>query len=162
MSDPVLIRPLGETSEAWTCADLMASTDPWITLGRTRDDTFKVVTNARAETFVAQINQQIAGLLVLVQNAPLLGGYIMTLAVAPEYRNRGIGKRLLAFAEELIFRNSPNCFLCVSSFNSNAQRFYEREGYTRIGELTDFIIPGAGEVLMRKTIRAKSEFRKKD
>jgi len=55
-------------------------------------------------------------------------------------------------------RNSPNCFLCVSSFNTNAQRLYARLGYQRIGELTDFIIPGAGEILMRKTLGPKATF----
>jgi ribosomal protein S18 acetylase RimI-like enzyme len=161
MSDDVPIRALASDQVAWTCADLMASTDPWITLQRTRDDTFKVVTNPAAHTFAVDIDGRIAGLVVIAQNVPLLGGYIMTLAVAPAYRNCGIGKRLLAFAEDLIFRDSPNVFLCVSSFNHDAQRFYERLGYERIGELKNFIIEGAGEILMRKTLGPKTQFKKK-
>jgi len=158
VGDEIRIRPLGSDEEAWTCADLMAATDPWITLARTRNDTHKVVTNPSAQTHVAEINGQIVGLVVIATNVPLLGGYVMTLAVHPDRRNHGIGRQLLAFAEQLIFRTSPNVFLCVSSFNADAQRFYERLGYTRIGELTDFIIEGAGEILMRKTIGPKATF----
>ena len=161
MNDDVLIRALRDDSEAQNCADLMASTDPWITLGRTREDTYQVVTNPAAHTFAADIDGRIAAVVVIAQNVPLLGGYIMTLAVAPAYRNCGIGKRLLAFAEDLIFRDSPNVFLCVSSFNHDAQRFYERGGYERIGELKNFIIEGAGEILMRKTLGPKTQFKKK-
>jgi ribosomal protein S18 acetylase RimI-like enzyme len=159
VSDQIRIRPLGGEEEAWACADLMAATDPWITLGRTRDETHQVVTNPIAQTHVAEINDEIVGLLVIATKVPLLGGYVMTLAVHSDHRNRGIGRKLLAFAEDLIFRTSPNVFLCVSSFNTDAQRFYERLGYTRIGELTDFIIAGAGEILMRKTLGPKATFR---
>jgi ribosomal protein S18 acetylase RimI-like enzyme len=161
MSD-VLIRPLRGDDEAWRCADLMASTDPWITLRRTREQTHKVISNPSAQVYVADFAGEIAGLVVFTTNAPLLGGYVMTLAVQPAHRNRGIGRQLLAFAEELVFRDSPNIFLCVSSFNHDAQRFYERLGYQRIGELTDFIIEGAGEILMRKTLGPKATYQKRD
>ena len=54
-------------------------------------------------------------------------------------------------AEEIIFSYSPNVFLCVSSFNKKAKRFYERLGYKRVGILKDFLIKGADEYLLRKT-----------
>jgi ribosomal protein S18 acetylase RimI-like enzyme len=58
---------------------------------------------------------------------------------------------MMRFAEERIFRQSPNVFLCVSSFNRRAQKFYERLGYACVGELTDFLVPGHSEILLRKT-----------
>jgi len=57
----------------------------------------------------------------------------------------------MGFAEERILRQSPNVFLCVSSFNHRAQTFYERLGYQRVGELPDFLVQGQAEILMRKT-----------
>jgi len=43
-----------------------------------------------------------------------------------------------------------NVFLCVSSFNQGALRFYEREGYEKVGELRGYIIPEHSEFIMRK------------
>jgi ribosomal-protein-alanine N-acetyltransferase len=87
-------------------------------------------------------------------------GYIQTIGVAPEWRSRGIGRRLVAFAEERIFRDSPNVFICVSSFNPDAQRFYRSLGYEVIGDLKDFIVHGYSEILLRKTIAPWREFKK--
>ena len=67
-------------------------------------------------------------------------------------RGQGLGTRLVEFAEKRIFRDTPNVFLCVSSFNPRARALYERLGYERIGELKNYLIDGASELLMRKTI----------
>jgi ribosomal protein S18 acetylase RimI-like enzyme len=40
---------------------------------------------------------------------------------------------------------------CVSSFNHGARRLYERLGYHVVGELTDYIVEGYSEILLRKT-----------
>jgi ribosomal protein S18 acetylase RimI-like enzyme len=58
---------------------------------------------------------------------------------------------LLGFAEQRILRESPNIFMCVSSFNIGARRLYERHGYTVVGELTDYLVEGHSEILLRKT-----------
>ena len=50
------------------------------------------------------------------------------------------------------FRESPNVFLCVSSFNKEAQRLYKRLGYRKVGELKDYVVKGHSEFLMRKSI----------
>lgn len=67
----------------------------------------------------------------------------------------------MAFAEKRIFSETPNAFICVSSFNSSAQKLYERLGYEVIGELKDYIISGYSEILLRKTIAPLTEFKKK-
>jgi ribosomal protein S18 acetylase RimI-like enzyme len=89
---------------------------------------------------------------------PVIKGYISGLAVRADFRNRGIGAKLMAYAEQRIFQESPNVFLCVTSFNHAAQRFYKRIGYQVVGELTEFSIPGHGEILMRKTLGPWSTF----
>jgi ribosomal protein S18 acetylase RimI-like enzyme len=66
----------------------------------------------------------------------------------------------MAYAERRIFRHAPNVFITVSSFNSGAQRLYDRLGYDVVGELEDFIIPGHSELLLRKTIGPLSEYTK--
>ena len=52
-------------------------------------------------------------------------------------------------------------FICVSSFNPGAQRFYRSLGYETIGELKDFVVRGHSEILLRKTIAPWREFKKR-
>ena len=65
----------------------------------------------------------------------------------------------MRFAEERIFRDSPNVFLCVSSFNTRAKALYERLGYELVGELKDYIVKGYSEYVFRKTVGPIRDFR---
>jgi len=62
------------------------------------------------------------------------------------------------WAEARIFRDSPNVFMCVSSFNANAFRLYQRLGYEVVGELRDYLVRGHSEILLRKTRGPWTEF----
>jgi hypothetical protein len=42
--------------------------------------------------------------------------------------------------------------MCVSSFNHDARRLYQRLGYQAVGELIDYIVRGHSEILLRKTL----------
>ena len=145
------IRPLSSLDDRERCAQLMASSEPWITLGRGYDAALRILSDPTRETCIASLDDIFAGFLILNMKGAF-AGYIQTICIAPEHRNRGLGRRLIAFAEERIFRESPNVFLCVSSFNSDARRLYERLGYELIGELRDYLVRGSSELLMRKTI----------
>jgi ribosomal protein S18 acetylase RimI-like enzyme len=85
-------------------------------------------------------------------------GYIQTICVDPRCRGRGLGSTLLQFAEQRIRTASPNIFMCVSSFNERAQRLYQRHGYAVVGELTDYIVKGHSEILLRKTFGPITSF----
>lgn len=78
-------------------------------------------------------------------------GYVRWVAVAPQARGSGVGRRLMEYAEARIFRRGPNVFLLVSGFNRRAQAFYRRQGYTRVGAIPDYVVPGITEYLFRKT-----------
>ena len=129
----------------------MAASEPWITLGRGYEASRKLLADASKERYIATIGSERAGFLIL-NMAGAFSGYIQTICVAPERRGSGVGTRLMRFAEERVFRDSPNVFLCVSSFNTGARRLYERLGYVPVGELADFLTTGHAELLMRKTI----------
>ena len=49
-------------------------------------------------------------------------------------------------------------FLCVSSFNPRARALYERLGYELVRELTDYIVAGHSELLLRKTVGPIRDF----
>ena len=78
--------------------------------------------------------------------------------MAEQWRNKGIGRRLLEFAEDYVFKKEPNLFICVSSFNERAKQLYLRMGFEVVGELHNYIIQGFSEILMRKTTGPMAEF----
>jgi [ribosomal protein S18]-alanine N-acetyltransferase len=143
--------------EAEMCAGLMASSEPWKTLGRGFDDSLALLLDPSRNVYLGVSDAAILGFIVIVLQGAFVG-YIQTIAVTPEWRNHGIGSALLSFAEDLIFRQSPNVFICVSSFNEKAQRLYERLGYRKAGLFDNYVINGSDEILMRKTIGPLKDF----
>jgi ribosomal-protein-alanine N-acetyltransferase len=154
------IKRLKNEDDAQQCAQLMASSEPWITLRRNYENSLRMLNDPSREVYVAKVNDEFVGFIVLIMSGAFVG-FIQTLGIKPEWRNKGIGSKILKFAEEMIFKKAPNVFLCVSSFNENAQRLYHRLGYEVIGELKDYIVPGHSEILLRKSIAPITEFKKK-
>jgi ribosomal protein S18 acetylase RimI-like enzyme len=155
------IKRLQNADEAATCARMMARSEPWITLKRDYTAALEIINDPMREVYIAVRNGEIVGFIVIILRGAFIG-YIQSICVAPEWRNRGIGGQLMAYAERRIFNESPNVFICVSSFNKSALRLYERLGYETIGELKDYVISGYSEILMRKTIGSLKEFKKRD
>lgn len=135
----------------------MVDSEPWITLGRTYEESLQIITDPSKEVYLAKLEGELSGFIILNMKGAFIG-YVQTICIDPRSRGKGLGSSLLRFAEERIFRESPNVFLCVSSFNTEAKRLYEREGYETIGELRDYIVRGYSEILMRKTIGSMKEF----
>jgi [ribosomal protein S18]-alanine N-acetyltransferase len=156
----VEIRKLQHPDEAALCARLMADSEPWITLRRDYEILFRIISDPAREVYVA-VNggKEIAGFIMLSMQGAFVG-YIQSICIRPDRRNKGIGSQLMAFAEKRIFNVTPNVFICVSSFNPNAKRLYERLGYQVVGELKDYIIAGHAEILLRKTVAPLAEFKR--
>jgi [ribosomal protein S18]-alanine N-acetyltransferase len=151
------IRPLTTDAEARLAAETMATSEPWLTLGRGFEESLALVHDPTREVYVAYDGDTFRGFLILSLKGAR-SGYVQTVAVTADARGRGIGSQLMAFAEERIFRDFPNVFLCVSSFNTRARAMYERLGYEVIGELKDYLVRGHSEILMRKSIGPIGEF----
>ena len=155
---PQIVR-LQQKHEAETCASMMANSEPWITLRRDYEASLKNLTDPSKEVYLALVGDEIAGFTVLNMRGAFVG-YIQSVCVAAQWRNKGIGGHMMDFVEKRIFSEAPNVFICVSSFNRRAQRLYERRGYEAIGELKDFIVPGHSEILLRKTIAPLTGFKR--
>jgi GNAT superfamily N-acetyltransferase len=82
-----------------------------------------------------------------------MGGYLKLIAVHPGAGGKGIGAALLRAFEAETARASAHAFLLVSDFNEGARRFYEREGYVRVGALPGLVLPDVAEVLYWKRLR---------
>jgi ribosomal-protein-alanine N-acetyltransferase len=155
----VTLRPIADDIEVLACATIMSTSDPWVTLGRTMEQAQRILRDREVqEIHVAVHESDVVGFVILILKGAFVG-YIRTIAVRADWRSRGLGRRLILFAEDRIFRESPNVFLCVSSFNPRARSLYESLGYETVGELRDYIVRGHSEWLMRKTIGPHAEFR---
>ena len=152
------IRRLQGAHEAHVCAELMTNSEPWVTLRRNYADSIAMLNDPVREVYVGIVEDKIAGFMILRMDGAFVG-YIQTVAVKPEWRGRGIGTRLVQYAEARVFRETPNVFINASLFNPGAQRLYERLGYEVVGELRDYIVAGHSEVLLRKTIGPLAEFK---
>jgi ribosomal-protein-alanine N-acetyltransferase len=152
------IKKLRHPNEAKECAKLMANSEPWITLCRTYNQAKKMLNDPSREVYLGFVKDELVGFVIFLMRGALVG-YIQTVAVKPEWRDKGIGSKLLDFAEKKIFTRTSNVFMCVSSFNRKAQRLYQRLGYEMIGEMKDYIVPGHSEILLRKTIGPLTKFK---
>ena len=151
------IKRLETTHEIEICAQVMANSEPWITLGRDYKSSIETLSVPSKEVYLAMVKEEIAGFTILNMQGGFIG-YVQTLCVASEWRNKGIGSQLMSFAEQRIFKETPNVFICVSSFNPKALKFYQDLGYEVIGELKDYIVAGHSEILLRKSISPIREF----
>jgi ribosomal protein S18 acetylase RimI-like enzyme len=138
-------------SHSETCSGIVAVSEPWKTL-RERIDFSTYLALKQAYVYIQ--DGEAAGFIIFTPEQVFArGGYIRAVAVAPLMRRHGIGEKLLAFAETIIARRSPNAYLCVSSFNRRGQMFYRSLGYTRVGSLPDLIVRGASEYIYWKRLR---------
>jgi predicted GNAT family acetyltransferase len=155
----IIVRALESDDEARACARIMATSEPWITIGRTYEESLDIVCDASREVYVAKSvdSSDVLGFVIIEMRGTFVG-YIRSVAVREDWRDRGLGTRLIGFAEARILREHPNVFLLVSSFNPRARALYERLGYELVGELRDYVIRGHSEWLLRKSIASLADF----
>lgn len=139
-------------SDRMWAAALMAGSEPWITLGRTLESCRRVCSNADYPMYVARADGRLAGFALVNRRGVVGSPYLATLAVAPDRRGHGIGSRLVGHVEDVFRGDALHLFICVSSFNPRARDLYLRLGYVQVGELPDYFIRGASELLLHKRL----------
>jgi ribosomal protein S18 acetylase RimI-like enzyme len=139
---------------------MMAASEPWITLQCDYAAALRILSRPGIEIHLAVSGSEIIGFILLNLKGAFVG-YIQSICVAPQWRGQGVGRKLVDFAEERVFGQHPNMFICVSSFNHGAQLFYRRLGYEVVGELKNYLVEGHSEILLRKSIGSLAEFRRK-
>jgi len=81
---------------------------------------------------VALIDDELVGVVINFISESLKWGLIWGLAVAPKWREKGIGASLVRESQSLLLQNNPNLShfaLGVKAHNQRALPFYERLGY---------------------------------
>jgi len=127
----------------------MSNSEPWITLHISFDKMMTSLNDTINEVYIVLVKDEAVGT-ILIQTQGAFSGYLKSIAIKKEWQAKGLGKTMMDFFEQKVFLTSENAFLCVSSFNTKAKKFYSKRGYTIIGVLKDFVIEGKNEILMRK------------
>lgn len=98
--------------------------------------------------FVARSDDRVAGyagLMTVGSDAD-----VQTIAVAPQFRHRGLGARLL---DELLLeatrRGCSRATLEVAASSDDAQRLYRRRGFAVVGRRSGYYGPGVDALIMR-------------
>lgn len=147
----LIIAPANASEKVWA-AGILAGSDPWVRLGVKLETLLKTCHDPEYQIFAARVGETPCGIMILDPRGVAGSPYIKSIAVAPGFRDSGIGAKMVIFAETLFSSQSKHMFLCVSSFNDRARKFYMGLGYMQVGEFADYIIEGESEILMHKRI----------
>ncbi|NUQ01666.1 MAG: GNAT family N-acetyltransferase [Armatimonadetes bacterium] len=107
---------------------------------------------AESRIYVALLENEVRGYVigtVTAQQRPYLTGEIISLAVLPEWRSRGIGRLLLEAAERFLSRSGiSEIFLQVAVSNDVARALYQQMGYQQLDRLPRYYLNGEDAYLM--------------
>ena len=120
MIDPIMRSMTADDRAA--VKELLAGSDPWKRLGyQTTDwDSYFTPLPPGRDSYVVEQDGTVAGIAVVRQKF-LLGDYLELFGVADRARGTGLGGRLLAHVETLVFARVYNLFACVSDFNDQGR-----------------------------------------
>jgi len=147
------LEPMSPVS-AKLLGPLLARIDPWARYRYTPAalTEFLAAEEADAPRFAIVANRVIAGA-VGVRKSWLRGPYLQFLGILPAYQNHGVGQCILDWFEaEARQGQAQNIWVCASEFNTRAVSFYERHGFVRVATLSDLVVEGSCELLMRKRL----------
>jgi ribosomal protein S18 acetylase RimI-like enzyme len=100
--------------------------------------------------YLVQIGSEPAGA-VSVRYPWLKGPYLELLALLPSFQGRGIGSEIIGwFEQEGLRLGARNLWVCASSFNARAVRFYRRHGFREAATFSGLVADGYDEILLRK------------
>lgn len=152
--DSCQLSTLLTNEQALAVAEMLSVSEPWISLKfsatslasyLTRDDT-------SLRRYVISVEANLVGV-ICVRYPWLRGPYIELLGLFPNYRGKGIGKQVLAWAETEARCEAKNLWVVTSSFNHQALDFYQRLGFYPIGPIPGLVTPEYDEILLRKCLR---------
>jgi ribosomal protein S18 acetylase RimI-like enzyme len=134
---PITIRD-AKLSDAPSLAILMCELGYETTSAEMRQRLKPILRDARFRTFVAEIDNTVCGVIGTLthpsyehNNPP---GKIIALVVSKQQRRGGIGRALIAAAEEDFVRRGVTRVALTTRFaREDAHRFYEALGYSRTG-----------------------------
>lgn len=98
--------------------------------------------------FTALVDEKFAGFAAAEYDPERKAACLMTIAVDPEYRRRGIGSALLKHCEDAF--PGKHFYLNVDSENQAAIKLYEKAGYRQTGSEPAYYLNGHDAIIMEK------------
>lgn len=144
---------LAKKSEAGECLDCVRDSLLWDAYFE-EDSSLEMTTELieKKQIYIAQNeNGQIVGFMgIMPEGCFRKFPYLAILSISADYRNRGIGKILLDYYEEIGFEMENRLFVLCSDFNERGQAFYKNNGYVECGKIEDLYKEGIAEHLFVK------------
>ncbi|MFY9641500.1 MAG: GNAT family N-acetyltransferase [Rhodomicrobium sp.] len=148
-----LLRPLSpENAEKFGAA--LAAMPPWSVIGWPAE----LLTAAfrrqppSVRRFELLSGGELAGI-VTIQAPFLHGPYLQLLAILPDFQGLNLGLSVLQWMEQQArAEEARQLWLCVSSFNVRARKFYERFGFEEVAVLDKLASEASDEIFMRKRL----------
>jgi GNAT superfamily N-acetyltransferase len=125
---------------------------PWSTVSYPEEAMARFLAAAQGGTsrYALEVDGVQAGA-VSIRSPWLKGPYLELLAILPAFQGGGLGAKVLAWFEAEGSRlGARNLWVCASSFNTRALRFYERHGFVPAATLPGLVLDGYDEILLRK------------
>lgn len=111
---------------------------------------------------VAEIRNEVVGYILCRIETSISGfrlakkGHLISIAVLPSYRNKGVGKSLILEALKAVaYYNSESFYLEVRVSNKNAINLYVKIGFKIERTLKHYYSDGENAYIMNKDIRKK-------
>ena len=145
------LERLLQWNEALAMSAMLATMDPWRTLGYSADQLarYMVRDDPGLYRYLVRIEDKPGGV-IGVRYPWLRGATIEVIGVAATQQNNGLGSTLVEWLVQHTRGEAGNLWAVVSAFNSAARRFYAARGFVEVATLPDLICAGYEEILVRK------------
>jgi ribosomal protein S18 acetylase RimI-like enzyme len=153
--DPSLKLSLLLAADCPSLAASIVAMEPWSVMNYPADRLceFLATQDGGVTRCLIEVGGEKAGV-ISVRYPWLKGPYLELLALLPPFQQRGIGGMLLQrFESEAVSREARNLFVCASSFNERALRFYQSHGFHDAAVLPGLVAEGYDEILLRKFLQ---------
>src|ERR1044071_5814216 len=105
-SESLQIVPASEEERDWA-VELFLSSEPWKTLGTTRENLRATCHDPEYLVSIAHIDEKPCGVIILDPRGIAGAPYIKSVVVDENYRGHGIGAALISYAESFFTEKSP-------------------------------------------------------
>ena len=151
MEIKIQIAKKGQATDCLLCVKNSDLWDAYFKNNTTHEATLEEMISKKQVYVATNKNDKCIGFMGVINNGCFdKFPYLATLAVRKRYRNKGIGETLVNKFENIGFEKADRVFILVSDFNKQAQKFYRKLGYKKVGNIPDLFKNGISENLLVK------------